>query len=60
MKNKIINWSIKIFAICFVVYGFIYHTFVMFMIIFIIIGIGYGIVKYGQKLFKLLQDIKKP
>jgi hypothetical protein len=32
----------------------------MFLIIFILIGIGYGIVKYGQKIFDVLKNIKKP
>ena len=60
MKKKIINWLIKIFAICFVVYGFIYHTFVMFLIIFMFAGLIYVILKYGQKIFEKLKDIKKP
>jgi hypothetical protein len=59
MRKKVINWLIRIFVICFVVYGFIYHTFIMFLILFILIGIGYGIVKYGKKIFELLKNIKK-
>lgn len=60
MKNKLIGWSIKILVICFVVYGFIYHTYIMFFIIFLLVGLIYSIIKYGQKIFDMLKNIKKP
>lgn len=59
MRKKVISWLIKLFAICFVVYGFIYHTFVMFLILFTLIGGVYVIIKYGQKIFDKLKNIKK-
>jgi hypothetical protein len=59
MKKKIINWLIKIIVICFVVYGFIYHTFMMFLVLFMFLGLIYVIIKYGQKIFEKLKDIKK-
>jgi hypothetical protein len=59
MRKKVISWLIKLFVICFVVYGFIYHTFVMFLILFTLIGGVYVIIKHGQKIFDKLKNIKK-
>jgi uncharacterized membrane protein len=53
--KRILIWSI---IILFVGYGFWKHTYVMLLLLGIFIGIGYLLIKLGDKLEKWTRNIK--
>ena len=58
MKTKIKRWLIWTFIILFLLYGLIYHTYVILFFLFLIIGGGYLLFKGGSQLKKLFDDLK--
>jgi len=58
MKKKLINWVILISIILFVLYGLIYHTYVVLFFILIIFGSGYAAVVWGKKIKDYIDDLR--
>jgi len=52
MKGKITKWTVGILITLFLLYGFVYHTFIMLLLLVVVFGIGYLILKGGSNIFK--------
>jgi hypothetical protein len=58
MKGKITKWTIGILITLFLLYGFVYHTFIMLLLLVVVFGIGYLILKGGSNIFKEFDKFK--
>jgi hypothetical protein len=51
------KWTIITLITLFLLYGFVYHTFMMFVILLITFGLGYLILKGGSNIKDLFKDL---
>jgi hypothetical protein len=58
MGSKIKKWLIGLSISAFLLYGLIYHTYVILFFIFIIVGSGYAAITWGKKIKDIFDDLK--
>jgi len=58
MKGKITKWTVGILITLFLLYGFVYHTYIMLLLLLIIFGLGFFALKGGNNIFKDIDKFK--
>jgi hypothetical protein len=56
--NKFKKWILIFGIIAFLLYGLVYHTYVVLFFIFIIVGSGYAAITWGKKIRDIFDDLK--
>jgi hypothetical protein len=56
--NKFKKWILIFGIIAFLLYGLVYHTYVVLFFIFIIAGSGYAAITWGKKIRDIFDDLK--
>ena len=58
MVNKTTKWIIGILITLFLLYGFVYHTYIMLLLLLIVFVLGYLTIKGGSNIFKDIDKFK--
>jgi hypothetical protein len=58
MVDKIKKWLLIISIVLFLLYGLIYHTYVILFFLLVIGGVGYTAVVWGKKIKDIFDDLK--
>jgi hypothetical protein len=58
MADKIKKWLLIISIVLFLLYGLIYHTYVILFFLLVIGGAGYAAVVWGKKIKDIFDDLK--
>lgn len=51
------KWTIITLITLFLLYGFVYHTYMMFLMLFVTCGVGYIVVKGGSNIKDIFKDL---
>ena len=58
MLKKLKMWALILFIVLFLLYGLVYHTYVILFFLFVIGGSGYAAVVWGKKIKDIFDDLK--
>ncbi len=56
--DKLKKWVLIVGIIAFLLYGLVYHTYVVLFFIFIVAGSGYAAITWGKKIRDIFDDLK--